>query len=158
LFSVFIALLSLFITGEKSFAKKPSPPLQISITPVRADISASDIKPGDVVELKVSAVSFIDAQEMRVEVNLIGGAKLVKGDTSWSGPASKKEEKTLILTVQAPEKEKGRIKARVSSPPSGGARFSAEAEFILGPEVKTKPEKEPQVKKDSKGRSIVEYR
>ncbi len=120
--------------------------------------TSDQIKPGDIVEFKVTALSSIDVPEMNVKVELVGGADLVSGDTTWSGPAAKNEKKTITLIVRAPKKGLGRIKARVSLPPSDGARFSAQAEFRLGPEVKTKPAQEPTVKKDRKGRSIIEYR
>lgn len=139
-------------------AKKPLSPLQIRIAPVQPGITSAQIKPGDIIELKITAVSFIDVQEMRIEVELIGGAKLVSGDMSWSGPASRNEEKTIVLTVRAPEKGKGRINARLSIPPSDSTRFSAETQYVLGPEDKSKPEHEHPVKKDSKGRNVIEYR
>ncbi len=139
-------------------ARKPLPPLQISIAPTQPGVTSALIKPGDVVEFKVTAVSFVDVQEMRIDVELMDGAKFVSGDTSWSGPAAKNEEKSFTLTIQTPETGKGRIKARVSLPPSDGTRFAAEAQYMLGPEAKTKPEHEHPVKKDSKGRNIIEYR
>lgn len=103
-------------------------------------------------------MSFIDVQEMRIEVELIGGTKLVSGDRTWRGPALKNEEKTIVLTVRVPETGKGRIKARVTIPPSDNTRFSSETQYVLGPEIKSKPEHEHPVKKDSKGRDIIEYR
>lgn len=138
--------------------RKPLPPLKISIAPVAGTTSA-EIKPGDVVELKVTATSVMEVPEMRIDVRLTGGAKLVSGETSWTGPAAKNEEKSLLLTVQAPEKGKGRVTARVSTPPSKSARFFAQARFELGPEDKIKNKKhEPVIKKDSRGRDIIEYR
>lgn len=142
--------------GSARSAKKPLPPLQVRIAPVQPGITSDQIRPGDTVAFKVIAVSFMDVQEMRIDVELTDGAKLVSGDTSWSGSAAKNEEKTIILTVRAPETGKGRIKARVTIPPAGSARFSTEAQYVLGPE--TKPEQEHPVRKDSKGRRIIEYR
>ncbi len=138
---------------------KPLPPLRISIVPVQSGLTPDHIKPGDAVELKVTAVSAIDAPELHINVELIGGAKLVSGDTSWSGQAAKNEEKSFILTVQTPKTGKGKVRARVFiSPSDGGPRFSAVAQYVLGPAIKTKPEQDHAVKKDKKGRSIVEYR
>ncbi len=139
-------------------SKKPLPPLRISIAPVQPGITSDQIKPGDIIEFKVIALSSIDVPEMSIKVELVGGAKLVSGDMSWSGPAVKNEAKSITLTVQAPEQGKGMIKARVSLPPSDSTRFSAQTEFRLGPETKTKSAQEPVIKKDRKGRSIIEYR
>lgn len=160
---IYITLLSILIlpgagVSNAGPSHKPLPPLQINIAPTQPGVTSSQINPGDIVEFKVIAVSFMDVQEMRIDVELTGGAKLLSGDTSWSGPAAKNEEKTFTLTVQAPEKGKGRVRARVTLPPSNSTRFSAETEFRLGPEVKNKPEQEPVIKKDRKGRSIIEYR
>ncbi len=139
-------------------SRKPLPPLRISITPAGHDIAQDQIKPGDVIEFNISAASAIDVQRMRIEVELTGGAELVSGNTSWSGPAGKNEEKTIVLTVRAPKNGQGRINARVIIPSSNGAQFSAAAHFVLGKEVKSKPEQEHPVKKDSKGSDIIEYR
>lgn len=140
-------------------ARKPLPPLQVRIAPAQAGITSDQIKPGDTVEFKVTAVSSIDVQELHIEVELSGGAKLISGDTYWRGPAAGNEEKIITLTVQAPEKGKGRIKARVTVPPSNGTRFSAEAQYVLGPDVKEKAARdERSVKKDRTGRDIIEYR
>lgn len=139
-------------------SRKPLPPLRIIIAPVQQDIMQDQIKPGDIIAFNVSATSSIDVPQMRIEVELTGGAKLVSGDTSWSGPAGKNEEKTIVLTVRAPKSGLGRIKARAIISSSDGTRFSAAGHYVLGKEVKSKPEQEHPVKKDSKGRDIIEYR
>ncbi len=139
-------------------SRKPLPPLRISIAPVQQGIMQDQIKPGDIIEFNISAASSIDVGQMRIEVVLTGGAKLVSGNTSWSGPAGKNEVKTIVLTVRAPSSGLGRIKARAIVSPSDGTRFSAVAHYVLGKEVKSKPEQEHPVKKDSKGRDIIEYR
>jgi hypothetical protein len=156
LFIVGISVYSIECTAGSS--RKPLPPLRISVAPVRHDITQDQIKPGDVIEFKISATSSIDVQKMSIEVELTGGAKLVSGDTSWNGPAGKNEEKTIFVTVRTPENGQGRIKARVIIPPSDGTRYSAAAHYVLGREVKSKPEQEHPVKKDRKGRDVIEYR
>ena len=151
-------LFSCALSGAAAPSRKPLPPLRISISPVQPGIISDYIKPGDVIEFKVTALSSIDVPEMSIKVELVDGAKLVSGDTSWSGPAAKNEKKSVILTVQAPEKGKGALRARVSLPQSGNTRFSNQALYELGPEVKFKPEQEHPVKKDHKGRDVIEYR
>lgn len=144
--------------GSAGPSHKPLPPLRISIVPVQSGTVPDQVKPDDVIEFRVTAVSAVDVREMRIDVELTGGAKLVSGDTSWSGSAAKNEEKSITLIVQAPKTGKGRIKAKVSIPPADGTRFSAGAEYTLGPELKSKPEQEHPVKKDGRGRSVIEYR
>lgn len=95
---------------------------------------------------------------MRIDVDLTGGVRLVAGDTSWTGPMKKGEERKMLLTVQAPEHGSGNIRARVSLPSSKGARFSAEAHFELGQKAEKNEEQKPVTKKDSKGRDVIEYR
>jgi hypothetical protein len=139
-------------------AKKPLPPLKITIQPLRADISPSTIRPNDVLEFRISAVSFLAAENLTIEVDLTEGTRVVAGETGWSGPAAKNEEKTLLVTIQAPEKGKGAIKARASLSSPDGTRFSAEAEYELGVAEKAKPLREGVIKKDKRGRKIIEYR
>ncbi len=143
---------------SEAASRKPLPPVRIAITPVEAGITSDQIKPGDVIEFSVTAVSSIDAPKIEINVEFTGGAKLVSGESSWSGPAVKNEEKKLVFTVHAPEQGQGTIKARISIPPSDGTRFSAETEFVLGAKTKAKTDKEGTVKKDRKGRRITEYR
>jgi hypothetical protein len=151
--------ISLYSTGcMAGTSRKPLPPLRISIAPVQQDIIQDQIKPGDIVEFNISASSSIDVRLLRIEVMLTGGAKFMSGDTSWSGPAEKNEVKTIVLTVRAPKSGLGRIKARAIITPSDGTRFSAAAHYVLGKEVKLKPEQEHPVKKDSRGRDVIEYR
>lgn len=145
------------VTARDAAAKKPLPPLKISVQPTRTDISPSTIRPGEILEFKISAVSSVDAENMDIDVKLLGGAKTVAGDEAWSGPAAANEEKVLRLTIQAPEKGKGVIKASVSVS-SSGINFSAETQYELGYKEKTKPDREGVVKKDQKGRTIIEYR
>ena len=152
---IFIILPVLTVAGQ---ARKPLSPLRINIVPVQSGVTADLIKPGDAVAFKVTASSSIDVPEMRIEVRLEGGAQLVSGNTTWSGAASKNEEKSIILTVKAPEKGKGSIETSVSTALSDGARFSAGARYVLGSTTASKPEQEHPVKKDSKGRNVIEYR
>jgi hypothetical protein len=156
--SLCLVISAAFLLSATPGHAKPLPPLQVRITPVQSGITSGQIKPGDLMEFKVTAVSFMDVPELRINVELLGGVKLISGDTSWNGPAAKNEEKGITLTVQVPEKGKGGIRARVSIPPSNGTRFSADAHFELGPKGKAKPEQEPAMKKDRKGRDIIEYR
>ena len=93
-----------------------------------------------------------------VKVDLVGGTKLISGDTSWNGPAAKNEEKTINLTVQAPKTGRGSIKAIATIPLTNGPHFSAGAEYVLGGEVKSKSEQDHPVRRDSNGRPVIEYR
>jgi hypothetical protein len=156
--SLFLILLVFPLLCNAGPSRKPLPPLQVRIAPVQPGVTSDQLKPGDTVEFRVTAVSFIDVREMRIEVELLDGAELISGDTLWRGPASKNEEKTIVLTVRVPAKGKGRITARVMIPPTDSTRFSSETQYVLGPEIKSKPEHERPVKKDSKGRDIIEYR
>lgn len=143
------------ISGKTS--GKPKPPVQISISPVNTSIAPADIKPGDAVELKVAASSRIEAQKMEIKIDITGGAELVSGETEWSGPVAKNGEKILVITVRAPLKGQGQVKATAVIPVSGGTSFAATASYSLG-EEKKKDKPKPPAKKDSKGRDIIEYK
>ena len=139
-------------------AAKPRSPLQASISPVQSGLVATAIKPGDAVEFKIVGKTFTDTGELNIKVELHGGVELLSGETSWTGPANKGEDKTLLITVRAPKHGNGRISARVSMPPSSGASFAAGAEYLLGMSAQKKPAPLPEIKKDNKGREIREYR
>jgi len=116
------------------------------------------MKPGDVVEFTVAATSAVDTTEMRIKVKLADGAELVSGELSWVGPAMKNEMKTLPITIKVPRKGTGSVKAELSITLPGGSAFTATSEYELGGAKKPKPESARPVKKDRKGRNVVEYR
>lgn len=138
-------------------SSKPLPPVRVSVSAVPSTLSPELISPGDIVTVTITAVSMIETPELIVQVDLLGGTRLISGETSWRGPAAKGEEKNLTLNVQAPLKGKGRVRAVVSLPPSNATRFSADAVFILGSDTGHNDERNGVVKKDKKGRSIIEY-
>ncbi len=158
-FLFFLSVTGLYAAGAKGSnpSPKPLPPLRVSIHPVRADLSSDRIQPGGIVELRITAVSGIAAADMRIDLKLEGGAKLVSGETAWEGEAAKDKEITLTVSVRAPNSGKGKVRAVVSLPVSRGPHYSSEVEFELGPAVKQKPEREPVIKKNSRGRSVIEY-
>ncbi len=158
-FLFFLSVTGLYAAGAKGGnpSPKPLPPLRVSIHPVRVDITSDRIQPGDIVELRITAVSGIAAPDMRIDLKLEGGAKLVSGATAWEGNAAQDKEITLTVSVKAPDSGRGKVRAVVSLPVARGPHYSSEAEFELGPDVKQKPEREPVIKKNSRGRSVIEY-
>jgi len=139
-------------------AAKPRAPLQVSIAAVQSGISAADIKPGEVVELEITGRTLAGADELNINVELHGRVTLLSGETSWTGPAGKGEDKTLRITVRAPMHGNGKVSARISMSPSSGASFAAETEYIMGRNAQQKPAALPEKKKDNRGREIREYR
>lgn len=139
-------------------AAKPRPPLQVSIVPVQANQLVTAIKPGDMVELKIIGTTFVDVSELTIKVKLYGKMEKVAGQTTWSGPLKKGEEKVLMLTVRMPKQGHGRITARIAIPPAPGASFAAEAEYEFGSSKISKSAELPVIKKDSRGSEIREYR
>lgn len=136
---------------------KPQPPVRVSIAPVQEGITPENIKPSDVLEFRVTVNPLLDAREMRIKIDLSGGAKLISGEAAWTGPVTKNTEKVLFVTVQAPQKGKGKISVHVVIPSSQGSSFAGEAVYELGPGRQPKAGPEKPVKKDSMGRNIIEY-
>ena len=151
-----VAMPGLVEAGDKS--KKPRPPIQVTISPVPADVTADAVKPGDVVEFKIDATAMVDTTDMRIQIRLAGGAELVSGSLSWTGPAIKNEIKTLLITVKAPQKGNGAVKAKLSITLSGDTVFTTSSEYVLGVVKKPKPGSARPVRKDSKGHDVIEYR
>lgn len=144
--------------GGMRASGKPRPPLQLTIAPVQSGLVPADIKPGDVVEFKITGRALADAAELKIKVELHGGLELMSGSTTWIGPALKGADKPLLITVSVPKHGNGMIRARISMSPSSGASFSAEAEYSFGKYAEKKPALLPEIKKDSKGRAIREHR
>lgn len=142
---------------------KPRLPMQISIAPAQPGLDLNAVKPGDVVELKVTASSAFDAAQMLIEVQLSDGVEHVTGSLTRSGPAVMKEGQELIFSVRVPAQGIGRIKARVSVQDGNGKEIVRSAQYLVM-SGKDRQEQEQQkmktsrpAKKDSKGRPIVEY-
>jgi len=156
--SLLLFICSIILLPGLSRADKPLPPLQVTIIPVNTQLLSSSINPGDVVDLKIIGRSLTDAQEIRLEVELKGDTELVSGDTAWKGSLARGQEAVLLLTVRAPRKGRGLIKARMIMQAGQGASFSAEDRYVLGPDSKKKPALSPSIKKDKRGRNIIEVR
>lgn len=160
-FFLFLTLFFIPVVIHASGAKqsgKPRPPVQVSIKSVQTGLLSEDIRPGDTVELKVTAISLTDAKEMQVEVETPGGAEVVSGEDKWSGPLVKGQEKVLLITVRAPQKGHGMVRAKAVIHLSEDVKFSAVAVYRLGTDLEEKNKPQPEKKKDSKGRDIIEYR
>jgi len=144
---------------EKSPSGKPVSPLQVSIAPTQSNFSSDDVKPGDVVELRITGKTATDADKLTIRVKLQGGLKLVSGNSSWTGAARKGEVQSWLISVKVLKSGVGGIvKARVSTPNTSGASFTSFAEYQIGQKASKKPELLPGRKMDGKGRSIREYK
>lgn len=137
---------------------KPRSPLQVTIVPAQSDVVPAGIKPGDVVEFKVTGKSPGAEGDMKIKVELVGGVELLSGDIAWSGFTQKGEEKSFLIAVKVPRHGNGIIRARVSMSPSSAASFTAVAEYCFGKYAEKKPSHLPEIKKDNRGRSIREHR
>jgi hypothetical protein len=137
---------------------KPQLPVQITIGPAQPGMTAAKIKPGDITQIAVSARSMTAISEMKIEVSLHGGAELVSGPLEWAGPAGKGETKQLLLTVRAPQQGAGTVKATVTFVREGKQVLKRSMQYRLGAGDEEKNKKPAyQIKKDSKGRDIIEY-
>lgn len=159
-YSIVLLLLSFALAlpavSESQLAarSKPLSPLSVKIRPVQQGLSPADIKPGDVVQLEVAALSYIGITKATLKVTLTGGAKLVGGDDRWSGAMEKGVATVLTITVAAPKTGKGEVKAVLSAGSLHGV-----AQFSLGLEAKSKATNSTGTKtKDSKGHNIIEFR
>lgn len=153
-----ISFFAAAIESPAGTSRKPKPPLEIAIAPEQLGLTSADIKPGDSVAFTITARAQADLTEVVISVDLIGGVELVSGEASWKGGMVRGEAKVLTVTVRAPLKGAGAIKARIRTAGAPGPGFGAETRFDLGGEGKSKPAPKKQIKKDAKGRGVVEYR
>jgi hypothetical protein len=160
-----IVLLALILHAAAVLAAplqhKPQHPLQISIAPVRPGTDMNAIQAGDVVEFAATAIASHGAADMRITVKLWDGAELVSGDLSWSGTAAKMEPRSVRFSVRVPEQGVGRIKAQVRIGAGGKKDLTSKTQYLLMTGKERQEQKKMKasgpVKKDSKGRPIVEY-
>jgi hypothetical protein len=170
LFCLVILIPSLcFMSASASAASgqhKPQSPFQISIALAQPGLATETIKAGDVLDLKVVAISMLDATEMRISVELIDGAELVAGDLSWAGRAGKKEEKQLLFSVRVPATGIGKIRASLTVSTGGTKPLSRVTQYLLltGEQQRQQREEQNKLKKsnparkDSRGKDVIEYR
>ena len=156
--AVTAGLLSASASGAPLMSPKPQTPVHIAIEAARPGVTPDSIKPGEVVDLIVSAVSFVDTDTMTITVAIPTGAVLITGDLFWKGPAKKGEKKIIPIRVRVPQKETGEIKAEMSIMTDGRTAFSASSRYTPGEVKKSKREQRQPVKKDSRGQGVVEYR
>lgn len=137
---------------------KPQLPIQVIVGPSQQGVTPEIIRPGDVVEMAVTATAHTGIEEMRIEAKLQAGAELVSGVLSWSGPAAKGEPKQLLFFVRVPDQGTGRVKATVTFFRGGKQVMKRSAQYFLGAD-KDEKDREPAGKpmKDAKGRDIIEY-
>ena len=154
-----IILFSAAGAGAAEIKAKPQLPVRIAIEPVQKALKAQGIKPGDIVELRITASTMKDADEVRIDAELQDGAELVSGATSWRGKAAKGAPNELVLGVRAPAGGTGTVKATVRVFRGGKQIMKKETRYFLGGEP-SGPGRIPAgavIKKDAKGRDIVEY-
>ena len=160
--TVFAVAMVLLLTGEATVAaadrhQKPQAPVRLVITPLQQGRVPEAIKPGDTVQLRISAAAFLDIDEMVIETSLLGGAGYVSGDRRWQGSVHQNEVKELILTVRNPLHGDGKVRARVSLFRAGEKLLTKQATYGLTAKSDSGPAKSLRPsRKDAKGREIVE--
>ena len=131
--------------------RKPSPPLAVSIK------TSGEIMPGATLDILVTVTSMTAAGEMRADIKLLGRIELISGELSWRGPVNKGDVIGIPLSVRVPQNGRGRVKALAFIDQPGAARFSVSESLKLSPE-KDRDLSPPDLKRDGKGRDIIEYR
>lgn len=136
---------------------KPASPLSVTINPVDENLAPDSVSAGDELELEVTVVSHAKLEKISLTVKLSGHIELLRGEANWNGSLDSGEELVLPISVKVLEKGRGKIKVRAFSRLSETASFSASDTFKIGQEKEKKPSQLP-LKKDGKGRNIIEHR
>ncbi len=155
---VLLLFLATSLQASAAISSKPQLPIQVMIAPAQQGVTAETMRPGDVVELAVTATAQTEIAEMRIEAKLQAGAELVSGSLTWSGPAAKGEPKLVLFSVRVPDQGTGKIRATVTFFRDGKKMMKRSVLYFLGVDRDEK-EKKPayKLKKDAKGRDIIEY-
>ena len=133
---------------------KPASPITVSI-----DASGPAIAgPGDVVEL-LATVTSVSGGTLMVDVKLTGGVELLGGKLSHVVKSGSGEPFVFSFTVRLPQSGRGKVRVVARTVDGKGRKgFSGRAVYRFGPETEKPPVHEPEPGKDSKGRSIMQYR
>jgi hypothetical protein len=143
-------------TGPERAAvsEKPASAVDVSIS---TEEGASSL-PGGAVALRVTVRSSVASERLRVTIRARGGAEVLEGETSWTGPIQRGGERAFVVLVRPSEKGKGAIVARASiKGGKGRPSYSGSAIHRFGPE-EDEPVEEGRTLRDSRGRDIIEYR
>jgi hypothetical protein len=137
--------------------QKPQAPVQVVIAPLQQGAGSQASKPGETVELSISATAYLKIDEMLIETSFLGGAEYVSGDRSWQGSAQQNQPRVLKITVRRPLHGDGKMRARVKLFRAGNMLLSKQAVYDLGSKTDGVPAKPARPsRKDAKGREIVE--
>jgi hypothetical protein len=146
-----------YSAAAATVSKKPMLPVTVTIGPTMPGINADTLQPGEAVAFTVKATTLADASEMHLEAKLSDSIELISGTLEWAGPAGKGEEKQISFTVRVPLKGQGSIKATATIVREGKRTVKSTAQYVLGRDEREKQKPGYQLKKDSKGRDIIEY-
>ena len=153
-----LLFLSLLITaGNNSSFAKPFGSAYIIIAPVEPGLRTEEITKGDVVELQITARSFIEADVMEITTQLAPGLELIEGQKDWVGTVKKSKTVTLRIKVRVIGQGGGKITSRLELLLGGNTLFSDHSTYTLGKHKRKKGEAEPRLRKDRKGRNIIEH-
>jgi hypothetical protein len=142
--------------GGPRVVPKPKPPLSVSIEPVQESEIAATAPSGQAVELRIVVHSLIDQPVINISVSTSGGAEIIAGETSWSGPLSLNAKRAWNISVRASPKGAGKITVRAEEGVGGKGSFRSEVVYELGKSPGKKPEAGSRVK-DRQGRDVIEY-
>ena len=136
---------------------KPASPISVTISSVDESLSPDNLSSGDVLELEVRVASHAELERVSLTVKLSGHIELLRGDADWTGSLDSGDELVFPISVKVLKKGPGKIKARAFSSFSKTSSFSASDTFRIGQGKDEKPSQLP-IKKDGKGRNIIEHR
>lgn len=159
LFLIMLSLLAVHTPSDAGQARsKPQPPVRVSISPVQTGLASANIKPGDVVEFRVTIHSSVDASEMRINNSLEDGLELVAGELMWTGQVRRDEEVSVAFNVRSTLKGKGKIISRVEVSSGDVLLYATTSVYDMSAPGKAKPRQPRAVGKDRRGQGVVEYR
>lgn len=144
--------------GDEDYERsKPSVPLYISITKTDLSQTGGDLPDKNTTVLKIEVLSKISAPHMTIEISCSGDLELVSGEGHWEGPVGKDEVVSITVLVKKTGPHKGIVRAGAGIDVSEDIRYSASDSYLFDA-AKKRSTLNPPVKKDGKGRNIIEER
>ena len=145
-------------TDAATATQKPQPPVHIVVAPVDAGAVQKGLKPGDVIDLNIEALSHMDADEMVLTVELPESLALVGGAAKMSGVVKKGDKKSLPISVKVLHAGEGEIVVQISLFSGGRSVFSFTTSYTLASDNQKRPDTVHPPKKDRNGAPVSEIR
>lgn len=123
--------------GEsRKYLSKPQSPFKISITREDKNEELSVNFPADIVTLKITTTSYIEATDLHIDIKVPNKIEVIAGELKWKGPLKKNSSKVLTIQLRLGDIEQSKVEVSVVLPSNKGPALSMVSKFELSKNTK----------------------